>query len=262
MQQSGKMEKKMSKPEVLQSTSISTEVAFKLDKEDISDMVIEERCEILEEHLSALQKQRKQVKKEHDALLKKHDDALVKLVKKELASKVKVLEKFSKLTAEYETGGNINIVDPEYVEQVKYVKNNGAGRRRYEKSILLGELAGISNTVDVEIRPKNLDNRAYIYLSVAEINEELFLWKENRTFNKEELLGMKSVQDVIAVNKQLVELDRQILPIESELSNVETSSRRAKAKIVRQLLNNTDEGKRILGKVPTLNSTLSLPSKK
>lgn len=243
-------------PEVLDSTSIKANVDFSLTKDDLTDMILEDRFEVLEDQLDAVCKRLLERNKEMAAIDEEHKELLISTATKALSKKIKAAEKFLGKAAEAQvsTHNYFTVAKRRQVKYVTFEKNyNSSRRRKVEK---WEELEGwrCFSQVDfgisfVEERDKD-KNRADGF-EVAKGS-----WGLTKAFSQAEIEATPTYQKLIALDEERVALIEQKILLQIELDNLETSGKRARAKMVKALLSASEQGRQLLSKMPTMNQNL------
>lgn len=187
-------------------------VDVKISKSDLIEMLIAEKKEELNEHTQVLSE-------EHDALrdlLKKakdkHSSAMLKLIKKVYGKEIKAAEKMLDVEAEY------------YVTDTVYKNNFYRNEKDYMRLARCnvgsseGDPSGISGKVEFCIALNNEElNSMPTYIKYLELNDK--------------------IEDVLSKQNSL----------RHEKNNLHEMGQKAKAKLVRSILESTDQGKALLG---------------
>lgn len=233
-------------PEVLDNTLINAKVEFSLTKDDLTDMVLDEREELLENRLDTIKKTIGDVSKKLANLSEKQKDAILKFGKQKLTKKIKFAEKFTGVKAKYEITYFVNQFATETVE-FKYdifEKNYKNRRRKTEKTEW--------------IHGHRLYNKMHVYCAI--LNKEPFnecsKWESSVEVSLKEVMAMPIIKEIIKADNEHKKLVKEYKLLEAELTNLDTAGKRARSKMVRALLNASEQGRQLLSKMPKINHNL------
>lgn len=87
-------------------------------------------------------------------------------------------------------------------------------------------------------------------------------WEVKLKLDDSELELMSTAQRLKEINEKHVNLVKQRCEAESKLSNIETMGQRAKARMVRQVLSGSAQGRQLLQNIPKLDSSRLLKAAK
>jgi predicted nucleic acid-binding Zn-ribbon protein len=243
------------KPEILDSTSINAKVDFSLTKDDLTEMVLEERFEALEDMLNDTNKQLDKLREQMGELEVKHNEHIVAVAKKCFSSRIKSAEKFLGNKATHSTtnfGGRHCVSSTVYFSYEEYELGfNSQRRRKVEKTeSCYGWSVCKSVTFYVSSNTKEVkQNKHHAKIEHGQ-------WSATRTFTNEEMAKMPFVKKLVAIDDKRKELMKESTLLRTELSNLETSGKRARAKMVKALLSASTQGQQLLAKMPKMNHKL------
>lgn len=250
---------KSGKGSALDSTLINAKVEFTLSKEDLTDMVIDERQEALEDELkktkTALKKRVAEVAEQH----KKAKEQLMALAKKKLAKQVKSVEKLFGAEARFTAVGLGNssyliLNEQLMIESERYVGTSGPTRRKkMENQKYIGPTTFPKNVQATVYVPK--DNMFYVE-DTGEATSYSGTWVADVRFAVDELLAIPAVAKLKDMDGERQQMEKKVILLEDEISNLDTLSKRARAKMVRSLLGASDQGKQILKLMPNMDQKL------
>jgi len=246
-------------PEVLDGTSISANVDFSLTKDDLTDMVLEDRFEVLEDQLNAVNKQIDGIKTEMRELDCQHEEHLKTLVKKAFDKRIKAAEKFfgQRATFEVEPGPRFYISKPDHILYVEYEQRfNSKRRSKVERH---AQVDGWHVKSAAFVRVESYTDIEKQKLAQQKTQLETFesgSWGATKRFTDEQVAKMPAIKKLVVLDERRKALVGQSTVLKTELSNLETAGARARAKMVRALLGASEQGRQLLAKMPTMNQNL------
>jgi len=238
-------------PEVLDSTSINAKVDFSLTKDDLTEMVLEERYEFLEDEYNRVNKQLRVHEKEMKELTDKHNDYIQSVAKKACSKRIKAAEKFFDAVALSNINGGNHIISPSTTCTYEIYEQDGYGSKRRRKVEKAERVNGWSvyNSVQFTVSSKKPKDDDTINLGGGQ-------WSITKCFSDEEITEMPFVKKLIALDDARKKLQTQSTLLKVELANLETSGKRARAKMVKALLGASEQGRALLSKMPKMNNKL------
>ena len=245
-------------PEVLDNTSINAKVDFSLSKDDLTDMVLEEKFEALEDQLEIFQKQYDELNTQMGVLTNEYNEQLLAKAKKGFDKKIKAAEKFFGKEAVVELSSNraTKISKHRTLRYISFEKRHGSSRRRkveqHEQIEGCKVNAAVKATILAGKDPDKYRSDADNLGPVSESGS----WKISRRFSDEEVMKMPAIKKMLKLDEQRLNVKEQIILYKSELANLETSGKRARAKMVKALLGASEQGRALLGKMPRMNHNL------
>lgn len=248
------MTAKPKEPEVLDSTSINAKVDFSLTKDDLTEMVLEERFEALEDELDKTNKLREELVKRMDVIKKKHNERLMALVKKEFAKRIVAVKRFtgSEILCSIQNCRQYAVSSTDHFTFQNFERTYDSKRRRKIEKSARTDGWTVPKSVSLQAASKTKQKEC----EEAKTSSENILWDLTRTFTDDEMVAMPLVQDLVALDSERKELSKQTVLLEAELSNLDTAGKRARAKMVKALLSASEQGRALLDKMPRMNPKL------
>ena len=250
---------------VLDSTAIEAKIEFALGKDDITDMLLEEHIEVLENQLKIADQEKEQCRLRFIDLEKEHDEYLISLFKKEFAKEIKFAKKYmGEIQAGVNTQNKFNLTPPKNVELISNTTQdyNGVQRRTkrphkvHQSFNGFAASRGVVAYAKVYKDPDNTLNRG------TNRNDkytcEHATWDLKRNYSDDELKEMPTIKKLIENNEAYQLAQEKAAVLENDMNNIETSTKRAKAKLVRSLLSASEQGRQLLEKMPRMGDKLLL----
>jgi len=236
------MKKKTGKAKVM-APDVITSLDIKLSKNDVVDMVMEEEEMRIESELELLEDDIDRNKEACTTAAKKLDDVTLyfgdKIKLKQINALMKCLPDAKQDCSTYDTE-RINIGTYE-------VRNGGPRSRLYTQSVDVG----VPETTDVRIT-FNHQTDHYIYDTI-----KLCVNVDKQAIQKsKEFLALKKCKE------EYIDLHVRYHALKEEKASLDKRSRRAKAKLVRDMLSSTESGKAIMDSMKQFQKSLPAPKKK
>lgn len=244
-------------PEVLDGTKIVPTVELQLTKSDLVDMVMAEQEESVEAELERIDTQIEAIKEQKQQVGEEHRDALSKMLKERHGKRIKAAERFfgSKVKL------NTDVSSKRYRDPLSKCNTfsfevYNSKRRKTRKDVSLPTLSLIDKAYAVVYGD---GKKSSCYHSDGTEDGH---WSVGLKLTQEELDKMPTVKKLLDLNKQHVELVKSRCLGEAAMANIETMGSRAKARMVRKVLEGSKQGRELLKSIPKLDSSRLLPPAK
>lgn len=250
---------------VLDATAIAAKIEFALGKDDITDMLVEEHIESIVARIKEAEQEREKHRLEYVELEKDYNDYLISMFKREFAKEIRAAKKYvGDIQISVNASSKTYLTHPKVFLLVSHATEDYNGvlrrsKRPHEHSrsvdglcVSRGVSAWAAKHVDPNDTASKGTNRNTSYMA------EHLSWRLDRNYSDDELNNVFIFKKLVKVSENWQSAQEKAAILDNELTNIETSTKRAKAKLVRSLLNASEQGRQLLAKMPNFGNKLLL----
>lgn len=236
----------MSKQSTVAEVLHQTNVDVKISKSDLVDMVVAEREAEIQEQVDSLRARSEELRVALTETDEAHKLAVIKLFKKEHSKKVKAAEKFLGVEATYDVDRPYSGKEFLYPEQYQpYNQYNNHPLIKF-------------NAPFAAVRPNHEYKRRVSKWSVwrsitcnveTQGDAEAGRWMFCYDVPDDQLEAMPTFKKLEKLANERNEVDQEYNTLQQEKNNLHNMGQRAKAKLVRSILESTEQGQRMLANI-------------
>lgn len=245
-------------PEVLDSTKIVPTVELQLTKSDLVDMVVAEQEETVESELDKLDEQIRFVKEQKEKAQKDYKESLAKLLKERHGKRIKAAERFFGSKVEFSDDTSSKRYSDPWSQHNTYTYEVYNSKRRKVKKEARLPAVRLPDKVYATVSASSGSKSSCFHSDGKEDGH----WSVGLKLTQEELNKISTAKKLIELNQQHADLVKSRCLAEAAMANIETMGARAKARMVRKVLEGSKQGQQLLKSIPKLESSNLLKAAK
>jgi hypothetical protein len=230
------------KPEVLENTTINSKIDLNLTKDDLIDMILEERIEPIEKELSDTRNKEAEYTEKVNKQIEKITSNMLDIFNKKYGKRIKQLKSITGNNVEYSyyrDGPNI-IVDQERYKYETY--DNG---RHIRSKVVLTTYQTFQNCIKASIDFSSDINKG-----------EGGSWVAQLDIDRKDIEKTEDFKELVKLETKRQSYEKQGTILEGQLKILENMGKRARTKVVKSLLESSEQGRSLLKKLPKFNHKL------